>query len=195
MSRPAALLLALLAASVIGGAQGAPAAIAPEWKMDPADSRLEFIATFETAPAPGVFRDFDARLSFDPQQPEQGRLDVAIQVSSADMGNRDANKAIRGAEWFDVARYPQAEFHASSIRRAEANRYVARGTLVLKGVRQVVEFPFAWNAEGGATGATLAGEVTLKRADFGIGTGEWAATRVIGPDVRVQFKVRLRRAG
>jgi len=41
----------------------------------------------------------------------------------------------------------------------------------------------------------MEGELTVRRADFGIGTGEWARTDVIGAEVRLRFKVRLRKAG
>ncbi|RZL86851.1 MAG: YceI family protein [Variovorax sp.] len=165
---------------------------AADWKMDPAGSRLGFIATFEKTPAPGVFKIFDVRMGFDPETPAGSRLDVTIRVASADMANADINKAIAGADWFDFARHAQAEFHATDIRRSEPpGRYIARGTLALKGVQQPVEVPFTWNAAG--EGATMEGEFTVKRASFGIGTGEWAATDVIGPDVTAKFRVHLRK--
>jgi polyisoprenoid-binding protein YceI len=194
------LAFALVAAWLPAGAAGAA-----DWRMDPAASRLEFAATFEKTAAPGVFREFDARLRFDPDRPADGRLEVVVRISSADMMSGDINSAIRGAEWFDFARFPQAEFRSADIRRVEANRYVARGTLTLKGVQQAVEVPFAWHrvadpataksaaAKGDAAG--MEGELTLRRTAFGIGTGEWAATSVIGAEVRVRFRVRLRRDG
>ena len=169
---------------------------AADWKMDPAGSRLEFAATFEKSPAPGVFKDFDVRLHFDPEQPANSRLDVTIRVASADRASADINKAIAGAEWFDFARHQQAEFHATDIRRSptnpQAGRYLARGTLALKDAQQPVEVPFMWSPS--TDGATMEGEFTVKRASFGIGTGEWAAPDVIGPDVIVKFRVRLRAA-
>ncbi|MEJ8821694.1 YceI family protein [Variovorax humicola] len=168
-------------------------ACAADWKIDPAASRLEFVASFEGAAAPGTFKDFDVRLSLDPDKPADGRLDVTIRVASADMASADINKAIAGAEWFDFAKYQQAEFHATEIRAAQPGRYVARGTLALKGVQQAVEVPFTWNATADA--ATMEGQFVVKRAPFGIGTGEWVATDVIGPDVTVKFRVRLRKAG
>lgn len=170
-------------------------ASAADWKMEPAGSRLEFIATFEKTPAPGVFKDFNVRLSFNPEQPSNNRLDVTIRVASADMASADINTAIAGIEWFDFARHQQAEFHASDIRRLptspQPNRFVARGTLSLKGVSQVVEVPFSWSPS--AEGASMDGEFSVKRGPFGIGTGEWMATDVIGADVKVKFRVRLRK--
>ncbi len=164
-----------------------------DWKMDPAGSKLEFIATFEKTAAPGEFREFDARLRFDPDKPAGSRLDVTVKVTSADMNVADVNKEIRGKDWFDYAAFPQAEFRSTDLRRIEGNRYVARGTLLLKGVKQPVEVPFSWTAS--ADGAVMEGELTVKRGAFGIGTGEWAETNVIGADVKVKFKVKLRKAG
>ena len=166
-------------------------ALAADWKMDPAGSKLEFIATFEKTPVPGAFKEFDARVRFDPDKPAGGSLDVTIKVTSADMNIPDVNKEIRGKDWFDYSGFPQAEFHSTELRRIEGNRYVARGTLVLKGVKQAVEVPFTWT--GSADGAVMEGEFTVKRGAFGIGTGEWAAADVIGADVKVKFKVKLRK--
>jgi polyisoprenoid-binding protein YceI len=171
----------------------APAAQAADWTMDADKSRLEFTATFERTVAPGTFRQFDVRMHFDHDKPVDGRLDVVIVVSSADMNSADVNKAISGAEWFDFARFPRAEFHAKDIRRTEAGRYLARGTLDLKGVQRRVEVPFTWTGTG--TAARIEGELVVRRGDFGIGTGEWAATNIIGADVKIRFSVGLRTGG
>jgi polyisoprenoid-binding protein YceI len=61
----------------------------------------------------------------------------------------------------------------------------------VKGVAQEVEVPFVWI--GAIDTATIAGELTVKRAVFHIGLGEWASTDVVGPDVTVKFTVRLHR--
>ena len=165
-------------------------ALAAEWKMDPAGSKLEFTATFEKTPAPGVFKEFDTRLRFDPDKPAGGSLDVTVKVTSADMSIPDVNKEIRNKDWFDYAGFPLAEFHSTDLRR-DGKAYVARGTLSLKGVKQAVEVPFTWTASG--DGAVMEGELTLKRGAFGIGLGEWKATDTIGAEVKVKFKVKLRK--
>lgn len=174
----------------------AQAGAAADWRTDAAASRLEFVATFERAPVPGVFREFDARIRFDPADLAGSRIEVGIAVTSADMGNSDVNQAIRGPEWFDFARFPRASFRAAELRAAPAGAggpsYIARGTLELKGVQRVVEVPFTWQ-EGGEA-ATMDGELTLQRGTFGIGQGEWARTDAIGADVRVKFRLHLRKA-
>ena len=182
-------LARVLALSFLASAQ----ALAADWKMEPAQSRLEFIATFEKNAAPGVFKEFDTRLRFEPDKPETGRLDVTVKVTSADMRGGEVNRAIRGAEWFDSARFPQAEFHAEDIRRVAPGRYLARGVLALKGMKKDLEVPFTWQESANA--ATMEGELSVERLQFGIGTGEWANGNTIGLDIRVKFSVRLRKEG
>jgi len=169
-------------------------AFAADWRMDPAPSRLEFVATFEKNAAPGVFKEFDTRLArFEPDKPEAAKLDVTVKITSADMKSGDVNRAIRGPEWFDFARFPQAEFHAEDIRRVAPGRYLARGVLSLKGIRKELEVPFTWQESANA--ATMEGELNVERLQFGIGTGEWANGSTIGLGVRVKFNVRLRKEG
>lgn len=168
-------------------------AAAADWRSEAAGSRLEFIPTFEKAPVPGVFREFDALVRLDTADLAASRVEVSIAVTSADLGIPDVNREIRGADWFDYARFPKAGFQSTELRRGDAaGRFVARGTLALKGVQQVVEVPFVWSEAADA--ATMEGELTLRRGVFGIGQGEWAATNYIGADVRVKFRLRLRKA-
>lgn len=166
---------------------------AAAWNADAAASELAFTATFEGTPAPGRFRSFAAAVRFDPDRLAESRIDVTIAVASADMGSDDVNKEIRGADWFDVARHPSAEYRAAEVRRSGAAGFVAAGTLTLKGVARRVEVPFTWQPAGDA--ALMKGELTLSRAAFGIGLGEWASTSQIGGDVKVRFSLRLRRGG
>ena len=181
--------------SFLAGSLLACAAItghASDWRMDPSGSKLEYIVTFQKARASGTFKDFDAKVRFDETRPSDSRIDVSVAMASADMIDADVNKTVRGPDWFDSARFPQAKFHASDIRRIAENRYLARGTLTVKGIEQQVEVPFVWT--DAADSAAVAGELTVKRAAFHIGQGEWVATDVLAADVTVKFSVRLRRS-
>jgi polyisoprenoid-binding protein YceI len=168
---------------------GASAAPVPSWRMDPAGSRLDFNASYQGQPAPGSFKQFDTRFNFDPARLKDSSLVVTVKLPSFDMGSSDINEAVRGPEWFDFGKFTEAEFKSQEIKSAGGNRYIAHGTLKLKGVQQTVDVPFTWKADGKS--ATLAGDLTLKRTAFGIGTGEWATGDPIGLDVKVSYSVRL----
>ena len=117
---------------------------AADWRMDVAGSKLEYIATFQKTRVSGTFKEFDTRVRFDANRLADSLVDVTVVTASADMIDADVSKAIRGLDWFDSARFPQAMFHASDIRRVEENRYLARGVFTLKGVEQPIEIPFVW---------------------------------------------------
>ena len=182
--------LLLIASSLLFGATGV--AHAADWRMDVAGSKLEYIAAFQKTRVSGTFKNFDTRVRFDTNRLADSLVDVTVVMASADMIDADVNKTIHGPDWFDSTRFPQALFHASDIRRVEENSYLARGTLTMKGVEQPIEIPFIWKEE--ADTATIVGELTVKRAVFHIGLGEWAPLDVVGPDVMVKFSVRLRKA-
>src|SRR6266481_2083560 len=112
--------------------------------MDPAASRLSFRASYQGEPAPGSFKQFDTRLRFDPAHLKESSLQVTVKVTSVDMGSGDINEAIRGPEWFDFGKFTEAEFRSTDIKSAGSDRYVARGTLRLKGASQPLEVPFTW---------------------------------------------------
>lgn len=185
--RQAEILLALAFLCVAHPAHAA------QWTMDPRSSELGFSVAFEGAPARGVFRSFELSMEFTAAEPAASRIDVRIAVASADMRSTPMNDAIRGPDWFDATRFPVAEFRSLDVRPTGADRYLAIGTLKVKGVTRLVELPFEWKPVG--TGAVVDGSLTLQRAAFGIGGGDWVSSNVIGPEVKVHFSVSLHQAG
>lgn len=181
--RPALLLLLLHIS----------AASAADWILVPAASQLQFVATYQNQQVSGVFRRFDVHLALDPGMPSVNRLDVSVVLESADMNSADINRTIVQPEWFHAARFPSAKFESTEIIADGENHYLAKGTLSLKGAQRKVVVPFSWRESGQS--ATMTGELVLNRADFGIGTGEWAAANPIGLNVIVRFSVKLGKAG
>jgi polyisoprenoid-binding protein YceI len=165
-------------------------AMASDWRMRQ-DSTLTFESTFEGAPLPGRFGRFDVALDFDPQDPGAGTLQVTVDLAGADMGDPDMNEAIAGRDWFHIAGFPQAVYESSDIEASGPGEFVAHGELVLKGIRRSVDVPFTWSEAGES--AQMRGELTLKRSDFNIGSGEWAGGEQIGIGVRLQFALELER--
>lgn len=173
--------LALLAAMPAGAA---------EWRST-ADSKLVFEARIEGVSTPGRFGDFDVDFGFDPDQPENARLEVVVELASADFGDPDMNAVLFDPAWFDVTRFARANFASTKIAPLGDGRFVAAGVLDLKGVARSVEVPFAWQSSAGT--ATMRGEFVLSRNDFNVGSGEWAGDDPIGDDVKLIFDVRLER--
>jgi polyisoprenoid-binding protein YceI len=96
-------------------------------------------------------------------------------------------------EWFHATRFPSAKFESTEIIADGENHFLAKGTLSLKGMQRKITVPFFWREAGQS--ADMKGELVLNRADFGIGTGEWAAGNPIGLNVIVRFILKLGKAG
>jgi polyisoprenoid-binding protein YceI len=167
-----------------------PLAHSTEWTLIPEESRLIFRPTWEGVAFEGEFRRFHANLDFDSQALESARINVSVDVTSADAGGDDLNEGMALPEWFDFARYPQAVYRAEQIR-ATADGYVANGTLELKGTVRDLSLPFTWERSGDE--GRFEARLTLNRTDWGIGSGEWAGDDGIGLAVELDVQATFRR--
>lgn len=152
-------------------------------------STLTFATKYQGEVFTGRFPSFATRLSFDPKALAGAKLDVAIALASAATGDRERDDTLRGADFFDVARFPQARYVATKFRALGGNRYAADGRLTLRGVSRPVTLTFTWTP---GAAPVLVGQATVKRLDFGVGGGDWADTGIIPDEVAVSTKVVLR---
>lgn len=152
-------------------------------------STLAFATQYDGETFSGSFPGFQTKLSFDPAQLEQARLDVAIPLAGTKTGNADRDSTLQGADFFNVARFAQARYTASKFRKLGGNQYAADGTLELRGVKKPVTLTFTWTP---GTKPVLVGKASVKRLDFGIGSGDdWKDTSTLPDAVAVSTKVIL----
>ncbi len=154
-------------------------------------STLNFATKYQGEVFVGRFPTFATRLRFDPKQLAKSKLDVTIAMAGVRIGNPDGEDALKGSDFFNVTKFPQARFSATKFRSLGSNRYAADGTLTLRGASKPVTLTFTWTA--GAT-PVLLGKATVKRLDFGVGGGDWADTDLLPSDVAVSTKVVFTKA-
>ncbi len=189
----AAAVLALTAsawaatsAPTVSATAAAPAAVAAPksaaaWTQT-ANSTLSFATSYDGEEFSGVFKQFTADLRFDPQNLPGSRFDVVIQLGSANTENEERDETLLGSEFFNAVAAPQALYTATRFRKLADGRFVADGTLTLRGITKPVPLTFRWTP--GAT-PKLEGTATVKRLEFGIGTGDWDDTEVMPDAVSV----------
>jgi polyisoprenoid-binding protein YceI len=176
------LLPLLLAAAVPG------LATAADYAVQPATSKLGFSSNFQGQSFDGTFGKWTAAISYDAAKLASSKFDVEVDLSSAKTGDKDRDGALPGADFFNVAKFPQAHFVTTAFRQNGA-QVVADGNLTLHGVTKPVSLNVTFKPQG--AGATLDITGTLKRLDFGVGGGEYADTSVIGPDVKINAHLTL----
>jgi polyisoprenoid-binding protein YceI len=162
-------------------------AVAADYVQAPG-SALAFGGMYQGQPFSGRFPGFATTLSFDPQQPAAAKLDVTIPLATATTANADYDGELRGAAFFDSAKFPQAHYRATGFRSLGGNQYAADGTLSLHGVDKPVTLTFTWTP--GAQ-PVLAGKATVRRLDFGVGGGDWADTSLIPNEIAISTRVLL----
>ena len=175
--------LALLLALALPGA-----AMAADYTVQPASSTLGFSNTFQGESFNGQFGQWTAAISYDPANLAASKFDVEVTLASVKTGDSDRDGALPGPDFFDVATFPKAHFITTGFRRS-GGKVIADGTLTLRGVSKPVSLEVTFKPEG--DGATLDVAGTLQRLDFGVGTGDYADTSVIGGEVKVTAHLQL----
>ena len=160
------------------------------WRPEPAPSKVVFVASQAGAPFEGAFRKFSGCICLDPANLEAGNIDITIDTAAVDTGIPEFDDALRGADFFDTARWPTAHFASTGIKSMGVGKYSVRGRFTLRDITREIEVPFSMApAQGG--GMQLTGETVIKRLDYDIGLGEWRDTRWVGDDVVLRFDVAL----
>lgn len=136
----------------------------------------------------GTFERFAARVDWEEAQPEKSSALFTVQVDSLSTGDATTDETARAPLWLDTTKYPQAQFESSRLRRVGEGRYEATGTLTLKGRRQTVVVPFTRQRLPDGR-VLLRGALTLQRAAYGIGGGEWDS--LVAAEVPIRFQLRL----
>lgn len=171
-------------------ALAAPVAAATDYVQAPG-STLTFAGSYQGETFVGRFPDFATRLSFDPARLDAARLVVVIPLATATTGIDDYDGELRGGAFFNSAKFARARYTASKFRSLGGGRYAADGMLSLRGMKRPVTLEFTWTP--GAQ-PVLAGEATVQRLDFGVGSGEWADTDVLPNAIAVATRVMLQPA-
>ena len=178
---------ALIATSFFGAVAHAQQALVP------AQSAVNFEAKQMGVPLKGHFKKFDAKIAFDAAKPEASKIHFAIDTGSATMGAKETDAELPKADWFNVAKFPQATFDSSAVKALGGGKFQVDGTLTVKGNAQKVSLPVTLTQSGATTTAT--GTLPLKRLTFKIGDGDWKDTSMVADEVTVQFKLALTGVG
>ncbi len=167
------------------------------YRLDPEHASLLIkLDHFGFSQLVGRFDRLEGSLDFDPKQPEAARLTVLIDPASIDFNLPKFEQDLRGPDWFDVSRFPQARFESRTITVTGDKTGRVTGDLTLHGVTAPVTLDVTFN--GGAdsllTGRYTLGFAatgTLVRSTFGLG----AYAPAVGDQVTLEIHAEFQRVG
>lgn len=164
---------------------------APAWEVDKSHSSINFEINHFFTPVSGRFDSFTGSLNFNPEDLAASSANFTVQVSSVNTENERRDGHLQSGDFFDAEKWPEMTFTSTSIESKGDKKYVANGKLTIRDVTKEIALPFeilGMMEHPMKKGKQLVGikaETTINRNDYGVGTGSWAATAVVGGDVKI----------
>ena len=138
-----------------------PEAKSDEWIVQKGASSLGFATIWSGTAINGGFSNWRAKIKFDPAALATSSVSVTINTGSVTASDGQVQSALTGSDWFDTGAHSQATFSATSFSAKGRDRFVANGTLTLRGVSQPLLLPFTLKIDGDQ--AMMRGSATIDR--------------------------------
>jgi polyisoprenoid-binding protein YceI len=166
----------------------APAVVGEKFVITPDNSKVEFVASKVTGSHHGAFSAFSGVIEY-AGTPENSRVVINIETNSVTTDTPDLTKHLQTADFFDVAKFPQATFVSTEIKPGgnSGTTHTVTGNLQLHGVTRSITFPASIQVSPEAI--TVDSTFALNRKDFGINYAG-AADNLIRDEVLLTLKVR-----
>jgi polyisoprenoid-binding protein YceI len=156
--------------AVVGEATNTSAAspvVGEKYLITSENSKVEFIGAKVTGHHNGSFKKFSGNIDY-AGQIEKSRVLLTIDTSSLETDTPDLTKHLKTADFFDVAKYPEAKFESTAIKPGgeKGASHTVTGNLTLHGVTRSVTFPATITVSPGSI--NVESSFAINRKDFAI---------------------------
>lgn len=178
---------------ICGASLLATASFAQTWSLDKAHSKLGFAIThMKISEVEGAFKNFDIKVNAAKPDFTDAVIELTADVNSVNTDNDMRDGHIKGADYFDAAKYPTLTFKSTSIKKKSGKDYTVNGILTMHGVSKPVVLTATLNGvgENPMSKKTMAGfkvSGVIKRSQFGVGE----ESAMLGDDVTLSSKFEL----
>ena len=169
-----------------------PTAQGTKYAITPQNSKIEFVGSQVTGHHDGAFHDFSGQIDY-AGAPENSRVSVTIKTDSLTADAPDLTKHLKTADFFDVAKYPEATFVSTSIKPGgdKGASHTVTGNLTMHGVTKSITFPATISVTPDV--ATVDSSFSINRKDFNINYAG-PADNLIHNDVLLTLSIRANKA-
>lgn len=146
------------------------------WEVDAAHSKLGFVIThLMITDIEGSFKNVESKITASKDDFSDAVVTLSADINSVNTDNEKRDAHLKGADFFDAAKYPKLTFKSTSFKKVSANKYKVTGNLTFHGVTKPVTLDAVLKgvttnpmSKKPTAGFKVSG--TIKRADFGFGT-------------------------
>ncbi len=189
MRHPFRTVLAVLALAALPAVL--PLAAQDVYKIDPVHSEASFKVRHALAKVSGRFTKFSGTIKVDVADLSKSSVEVSIDAASINTDNEGRDKHLKGADFFDVEKFPTITFKSTSVKEVAKGKLEVTGAFTMHGVTKTITFPItnAGTQPGMKPGTVLAGFVdgalTLNRSDYGVKYG----IPLVGDEVAISLNI------
>lgn len=168
-----------------------------KWEIDNAHSNIYFDVRHTYATVRGNFEDFSGTLHFDPENMTMSRVAFKVKTGSINTGITNRDNHLRSEDFFAAADYPAMTFQSSGVKNKEGNQYILEGNLTIKGNTRKIAIPFTYFGlrdnplKKGQKVAGFETRFSIKRLDYGVGSGKYHEMGVVGNDVDILITLEV----
>lgn len=174
---------------------------APSWNVDPVHSSISFEVRHFFSNVLGTFDKFEGEIAFDAEDLKGSSVKFTVDVTSVNTKNAKRDGHLQSGDFFNAEKWGTMTFTSKKFKKVKGsdNDYTIIGDLTIRDVTKSVEIPVKLLGVmdhmmmKGSLVAGFSSEFTINRNDFGVGTGDWAATAVIGDEVTVKVNLEVNR--
>lgn len=165
---------------------------AQNYSITPENSKIEFVGSKVTGSHNGSFQKFAGEIHYTGDV-TTSHVTITMDSDSLTTDTPDLTKHLKTADFFDVAKYPQAKFESTAIKAGgdKGASHTVTGNLTLHGVTKSVTFPATIAATPDAV--TVDSSFAINRKDFGINYAG-AADNLIRDEVVLTLKIKATKA-
>jgi polyisoprenoid-binding protein YceI len=169
------------------------AAATSTWQIDPAHTAAQFaVKHLLISTVRGEFKGVTGAVTWDDQDITKSSVNVTIDATTVDTGTAARDSDLKGAHYFDVAKFPTITFKSTKIEKAGPQSLNVTGDLTIHGVTKSVVLAVDGPSDSikdpwGNTRAAISATTKVNRQDFGVSGGAGA----VGDDINIIIDLEM----
>lgn len=144
------------------------------WRIDPSHSSAQFsVRHMMISTVHGQFGGVKGAISYDPKNPSASSIEATIDCSTVNTGDAKRDSDLKGAEFFDVKRYPVMQFKSKTVAVAGPEKLKVVGDLTINAITREVTLDIDGPTQPirdnqGREKIGVSATTKISRKDFGI---------------------------
>lgn len=169
-----------------------------QWAIDPAHSEISFrVKHLMITNVKGSFKEFTAVVVTDGDDFTSAEIRFSMNPASIDTGDSQRDAHLKSADFFDVGKYQEAGFTATSFTKTGPSSFKLKGDLTMRGITKPVsldvEFLGTMKDPWGnmKAGFTVSGTINRKEWDLNWNAALETGGVLVSEEVKIMCEIQL----